>query len=246
MTVPDTTRTDDGPADVSADENVEFVPASREGDRQIEAQAGPKNLYYFDGESGCDRCVATTGYYLASIPPRPHPYCVCSVTLLDALSSRLPFWAHGDLRDGTCQLLILNVQWGTNTTSTVTSHRYINHGSYSTPTGGGAAPNVVQQWDPGLEAAAKQAGWSPPAIQSLRYAFTIPPNRVAIWEVEVERAVQHIQGDLYLSCQDGYSDGRMAKPNTFKKVGVLHGRYAVNVNVSHTILDMKKFRQYGP
>ena len=222
-----TDATNDGPIP------VEILPVDSNGQvtgEQAGAVAGAE-LYYFDGESGCDQCVATTGYYLQAYPPRPHPFCRCTVTVLVA----------ADLGDDTCEIILLNPAWSTRSVFSSTPQYFYNYNQYGPLAAGGAAsPNLVERWDAGLKAFVEAHSWMPPTTGRLSYSFDIPARRSASWSEIVERVQVDITADKYLVCPGGPADEGVRRPAVIKKIGVATGSYAVNVGCNYADLTFKK------
>ncbi len=146
-----------------------------------------QTIYYFDGSSGCDRCVGASGYSLES-PERPHDECDCPVTEYEA--SDLDF----------CERKLRNL-------SITECEDYVRASEsfeYCGRSGEGIILQVgedkVENFDPGVRELAEESGWQPPDID-LEFPFGAAHNAVTEVNYTILRYMAYFEAEVYYVCE---------------------------------------------
>lgn len=145
-----------------------------------------QTIYYFDGSSGCDRCIAASGYSLDE-PERPHADCDCPIIEYEA--SELDF----------CERKLRNL-WITDCEDSVqASESY----EYCDRMGEGIILEVgedkVENFDEGVRELAEEGGWAPPEI-NLEFPFGAAHNAVTRLDYTILRYLSFFEAEVYYTC----------------------------------------------
>jgi len=167
-------------------------------------------LYYFDGQHGCVRCQAMTGYY-PTLPRRPHPQCQCPIYINHLSNPQLI----------TCNITYFNPVVAVHRGGFTYFRRFNNCGLDRNQSWRVVEPLQTSISDNASATLKSETNFSPPSVRNNAAVADIPPNSVSEIEyfVSVEDYSLSVQREEY--CSDG----------TIRPLPPLTGTYSKTVSI---------------
>lgn len=177
-------------------------------------------IYYFDGTNGCDQCNLLTGYSFDE-PTPPHPYCDCPVECIDMET------------EGSCHFELRDVEWDETYDEIVKESYSAEECSWSEQDiSFSVDAREVNNLSSELEAAARDAGWSPPDAETITIAYTVP-KRLQGYEYEyvMYDYYANVQAAWYLVCE---IDGNVSAQQVDVEYGDYYSIFDGEITITYT------------